>query len=95
MFPGYQSLYEIAKSIGCSVSQWKPVVTSPAEGCKGSIRFEVEDLRKLVTSQTKLIVMNFPHNPTGMWFIIKVAACLSSIMHASGFVDVFARVNST
>ncbi len=57
-FPGYQSLYEIANSVGCELSQWKPKLTD-------SWKFDVEDLKKLIKPNTKLIVMNFPHNPTG------------------------------
>ncbi|MBU1013370.1 MAG: aminotransferase class I/II-fold pyridoxal phosphate-dependent enzyme [Bacteroidetes bacterium] len=56
IFPAYQSLYEIAKSIGASISNWEP-------NTKGS--FEVDDLFSLATDKTKLIIINFPHNPTG------------------------------
>jgi aspartate/methionine/tyrosine aminotransferase len=57
-FPGYQSLYEIASSLGCEVSKWMP---NAEEGWK----FNIEELRSLVQENTKLIVINFPHNPTG------------------------------
>jgi aspartate/methionine/tyrosine aminotransferase len=57
-FPGYQSLYEIARSIGCEVSFWKPV---EEEGW----RFGKDDLEQLLRPETKLVVANFPHNPTG------------------------------
>ncbi len=57
-FPGYQSLFEIAVSIGCQVSKWQPDF---AHG----FRFSVNDLKQLVRENTKLIVINFPHNPTG------------------------------
>jgi len=57
-FPGYQSLFEIAASIGCQVSKWQPDF---AQGMK----FSVNDLKQLVRENTKLIVINFPHNPTG------------------------------
>jgi aspartate/methionine/tyrosine aminotransferase len=55
--PAYQSLYQIAQSIGCSVSYWTP---NPADWT-----FNTDDLVALVQPNTKLIVMNFPHNPTG------------------------------
>lgn len=55
-FPGYQSLYEIAKSIGCEVSKWEPTE-------KGN--FAIEDLHELIKDNTRLIIINFPHNPTG------------------------------
>jgi aspartate/methionine/tyrosine aminotransferase len=57
-FPGYQSLYEIAESIGCRVDRWEPV---EAEGW----RFRVDDLVGMLRPDTKLIIVNFPHNPTG------------------------------
>lgn len=57
-FPGYQSLYEIAKSIGCDVSQWLPEF-------KKGWNFDLEQLKTLIRKDTKLLVINFPHNPTG------------------------------
>ena len=57
-FPAYQSLYEIARSIGCEVSLWEP---SEEKGW----RFDVSDLEAQVRPNTKLAVINFPHNPTG------------------------------
>jgi aspartate/methionine/tyrosine aminotransferase len=57
-FPGYQSLYEIPRSIGCALDLWEP-----AE--KGSWRFRVEDLDAALRPETKLVIVNFPHNPTG------------------------------
>ena len=60
--PCYQSLYEVVKSIGCSLSYWEPD--------KNDWRFEVDKLRSLIQTNTKLIVINFPHNPTGSYLII-------------------------
>jgi len=57
-FPGYQSLFEIAASIGCQVSKWQP------DFARG-LKFSVNELKRLVRENTKLIVINFPHNPTG------------------------------
>lgn len=57
-FPGYQSLYEIANSLGCEVSKWTP------KNENGWI-FDIGDLKSLIRDNTKLIVINFPHNPTG------------------------------
>jgi aspartate/methionine/tyrosine aminotransferase len=57
-FPGYQSLYEVAQSIGCRVSRWEP---DEQQGwC-----FDIEWLRREIRADTKLLVVNFPHNPTG------------------------------
>ncbi len=57
-FPGYQSLFEIANSLGCEVSKWIPEY-------KNGWQFNIEKLNSIVTENTKLIVINFPHNPTG------------------------------
>jgi aspartate/methionine/tyrosine aminotransferase len=57
--PSYQSLYEVVKSIGCTLSYWEP---NP-----DTWEFNTEDLKKLVKSNTKLIIINFPHNPTGSY----------------------------
>lgn len=56
--PGYQSLYEIAESLGCEVTYWKPEE-------ENNWRFNPEFLRINIKSNTKLVVINFPHNPTG------------------------------
>ncbi|MCD4741428.1 MAG: aminotransferase class I/II-fold pyridoxal phosphate-dependent enzyme [Desulfobacteraceae bacterium] len=58
-YPGYQSLFEIANSIGCDVSKWEPEY-----GNKG-FQFDINKLERLIQSNTKLIIINFPHNPTG------------------------------
>lgn len=57
-YPGYQSLYEIARSIGCEVSNWEP---DEEQGWK----FSISDLENALRPNTRLVVMNFPHNPTG------------------------------
>ncbi len=59
MAPAYQSLYEVAKSIGCELSFWNP--SSDAKGWY----YDPEELNKLISNKTKLIILNFPHNPTG------------------------------
>ena len=59
MAPAYQSLYEVTKSIGCELSFWNPSLDTEAW------YYDPEELSKLITSKTKLIILNFPHNPTG------------------------------
>ena len=58
MFPGYQSLYEIAQGIGAQVTKWYPDESQ-------NWRFDPEFLRKSITKKTKLLIINLPHNPTG------------------------------
>jgi aspartate/methionine/tyrosine aminotransferase len=57
-FPGYQSLYQLALSIGCTVTFWEP---SENQGW----RFDPAWLEQNLRPDTKLVVWNFPHNPTG------------------------------
>lgn len=57
-YPAYQSLYEIGKTLGASISKWMP---REEEG----LFFDVEDLQALIQEDTTCIVINFPHNPTG------------------------------
>ena len=57
-FPGYQSLYEVARSIGCQVSTWEP---DEAQGW----HFDLEKLESVLREDTRLVIVNFPHNPTG------------------------------
>lgn len=57
-FPGYQSLYEIARSIGCEISFWEPIE-------ERGWAFDIDQLEGLLRPNTRLVVVNFPHNPTG------------------------------
>ncbi|MFO7786048.1 MAG: aminotransferase class I/II-fold pyridoxal phosphate-dependent enzyme [Thermodesulfobacteriota bacterium] len=57
-FPGYQSLYAVARSLGCEVSLWTPYEEQ-------GWRFSAQQLKGLIRNDTKLVVVNFPHNPTG------------------------------
>ncbi len=59
MSPMYQSMYQVAKSIGCKLIFWKP------DNSNNQWYYDPSHLEKLITSKTKLIVVNFPHNPTG------------------------------
>jgi aspartate/methionine/tyrosine aminotransferase len=54
--PAYQSLHEIAKSTGIEVSYWEP----DDEGL-----YSADRLEGLFTPKTRMVVINFPHNPTG------------------------------
>ena len=56
--PAYQSLHEVARSIGCTVDNWLP------DEDRGWY-FDVATLEKQLRPDTKLVVVNFPHNPTG------------------------------
>ncbi|MFA7115943.1 MAG: aminotransferase class I/II-fold pyridoxal phosphate-dependent enzyme [Bacteroidales bacterium] len=58
--PAYQSLYEVINSVGADVSFWKPHL-------KDNWVFDVDEFISLIKDNTRLIVLNFPHNPTGAY----------------------------
>ncbi len=58
-WPGYQSLYEIARAAGADVT-----LHELREDRGWALDLDL--LRRQVTPATKLIVVNAPHNPTGM-----------------------------
>ncbi len=57
-WPCYQSLFEIARGIGCDVTPW------PAREEEGWA-LDPEELKRLVRPNTRAIILNSPHNPTG------------------------------
>ncbi len=57
--PTYQSLYEIARSLGCPVTPW------PLRESAAGWQVDLDLLERSITSATKLLVLNFPNNPTG------------------------------
>lgn len=56
--PCYQSLTEVARSIGCEVTLWRARV-------ENDWALDVDELRGLIKTNTRVIVVNTPHNPTG------------------------------
>jgi aspartate/methionine/tyrosine aminotransferase len=57
-WPCYQSLYEIARSIGCEVTFWEARL-------ENRWVLNLEDLKKSLRPNTKAVIVNSPHNPTG------------------------------
>ncbi len=58
--PAYQSLHEIARSIGCEVTDW-----AVEPGMDYTWHLDINKLEDSLTDRTRLLVINFPHNPTG------------------------------
>lgn len=56
--PAYQSLAEVARAAGCDVSPWR---AREEDGWA----LDLEELRHLMRTNTKAIIINTPHNPTG------------------------------
>lgn len=57
-WPCYQSLMEVARSIGCEVTLWK---ASEQNGWA----LDPQELQRHLKPNTSVIVVNTPHNPTG------------------------------
>ena len=62
--PAYQSLHEIARSIGCVVIPWELRAERAARG-NGRWGLDLAALERAFSERTRLLVLNFPHNPTG------------------------------
>ncbi len=56
--PGYQSLAEVARGLGCQVTSWE---ARPAQDWA----LDLEELRDAIRPSTRALVINMPHNPTG------------------------------
>ena len=57
-WPGYQSLREIAHAAGADVTL---VPLDPADGWS----LDVDAFRRAIRPTTRVVIVNFPHNPTG------------------------------
>jgi aspartate/methionine/tyrosine aminotransferase len=57
--PAYQSLHEIARSMGCRLTPW--TLRLRTDGWQ----LDLDRLESSLTARTRLLVINFPHNPTG------------------------------
>jgi aspartate/methionine/tyrosine aminotransferase len=71
VWPAYQSLHEVARSVGADVSLHE---LHESEGWA----IDIARLRGQLTPRTRLIVVNAPHNPTGM---LADEATLRSLVH--------------
>jgi capreomycidine synthase len=56
--PVYPGLGDVVRGMGCRLVPWR---LRPENGW----RPELDDLRAVVSPRTRMIVVNFPHNPTG------------------------------
>ena len=57
-FPAYQSLFEIANSIGCEITNW-------SVDDQNNWELDLDFLKNNIRENTKAIILNCPHNPTG------------------------------
>ena len=57
--PAYDSLLNLTGHISGNVSRW------PIRPVPGGWSLDLDELERLITDDTRLVVVNFPHNPTG------------------------------
>ena len=77
--PCYQSLFEVARSRGCEVTRW------PARERNGWA-LDLDDLRRALRPNTRVIVINTPHNPTGFLMPLEDFRELNQIAQAKGII---------
>lgn len=63
--PCYDSLTNVAEYLGCHMVRWALTEADKALDGPGGWRLDLDALKQLVTPRTRLVVVNFPHNPTG------------------------------
>jgi aspartate/methionine/tyrosine aminotransferase len=57
-WPCYQSLFEVAGAIGCELSRWEARAGQDWQ-------LDMDDLRRSLRPNTRAVILNTPHNPTG------------------------------
>jgi aspartate/methionine/tyrosine aminotransferase len=77
--PFYQSLGEVARSLGARVDHWQG---QPGDGW----RLELDRLASMLTPGTRLVVVNVPHNPTGFLPDPSFWRALSDLSAQHGFL---------
>jgi len=78
-WPCYQSLTEVAQSIGCEISRWM----AQEENDWG---LDVQELESLIRPNTKAIILNTPHNPTGYLMSRDEFEAVSAIAREAGLL---------
>lgn len=76
--PYYQSLGEVAHGVGADVTRWQG---DPERGWE----LDLEVLKSALTDRTKVVVVNFPHNPTGFLPTSEFVQELSALSDRHGF----------
>ena len=62
MTPSYQSLEAVPQSIGCRITRW------PVQLVNGRWELDFNLLKESLTPDTRMLIINAPHNPTGLCF---------------------------
>ncbi len=78
-WPCYQSLVDLPRTIGCEVTLWK---ANERNGWAVSVR----DLEESMRANTRAIILNTPHNPTGFLMLRNDLSEVSRIAQAHGCI---------
>ena len=57
--PAYDSLLNLAEHVSGNISRW------PIRPVPGGWSLDLDHLQRLMRDDTRLVIVNFPHNPTG------------------------------
>ena len=76
--PAYDSLLNLAEHISGNVSHW------PVRPVPGGWALDPAELERLIQPDTRLVIVNFPHNPTGYLPPPDVFAALIAIVRRRG-----------
>jgi aspartate/methionine/tyrosine aminotransferase len=77
--PHYQSLGEIARSIGVEVTEW-------VGNADQSWSLDLNFLKDELTKKTRVVIVNFPHNPSGFLPDVSFLSDLSKLSEEHGFI---------
>ena len=78
-WPCYQSLGDVAKSIGCDVTRWETREENRWE-------LDIDFLKDHIRKNTKAVVINCPHNPTGYIMPEDYSHEVSRLSQEHGFI---------
>lgn len=78
LWPAYQSLYEVARSIGARVTR---VPLDPRNWV-----IDPEAIIGAIRPDTRVVVVNFPHSPTGALATAEAFACIASECERRGII---------
>jgi aspartate/methionine/tyrosine aminotransferase len=77
--PCYQSLYEVAASIGCEVTDWNARE-------ENGWALDLVELKAALRPNTRAVILNTPHNPTGFLMSLADFSELNRLSQERGFL---------